>query len=68
MLHFGAEDGAIPLDGVEEVAAMYPDVPVHVYEGAGHGFNCDARGSYNPEAASLALDRTLEFIRAAGVT
>jgi len=67
MLHFGADDAAIPLDGVDEVAAMYPDVPVHVYEGAGHGFNCDARGSYAPDAAALALERTLAFIRDAGV-
>ncbi|MBT8208447.1 MAG: dienelactone hydrolase family protein [Acidimicrobiales bacterium] len=67
MLHFGAEDAGIPLDGVEAVAQMYPDVPIHIYEGAGHGFNCDARGSYNADASALALDRTLDFIRAAGV-
>ena len=66
MLHFGAEDAAIPLEGVEEVAAMYPDVAVHVYDGAGHGFNCDARASYDADASELALERTLAFIRAAG--
>ena len=31
------------------------------YPGAGHGFNCDDRGSYNEAAAKDALDRTLGF-------
>jgi carboxymethylenebutenolidase len=61
MLHFGALDQAIPLEGVEQVKAKHPDVPVHIYEGAGHGFNCDARGSYNETAAKQALERTMEF-------
>ena len=30
---------------------------------AGHGFNCDQRGSYNADAAKLARERTLEFFR-----
>ena len=34
---------------------------MYVYEGAGHGFNCDQRGSYDPQAAALARRRTLEF-------
>ena len=33
-----------------------------VYEGAGHGFNCDQRDSYDPQAAALARTRTLEFL------
>ena len=43
MLHFGATDQAIPLSDVDAVRDRHPDVPVHVYAGAGHGFNCDAR-------------------------
>jgi carboxymethylenebutenolidase len=35
---------------------------VNLYEGAGHGFNCDQRQSYNPQAAALARTRTLEFL------
>jgi len=31
------------------------------YPGAGHGFNCDDRGSYNEAAAKDAFDRTLGF-------
>ena len=42
-------------------APRYPQAAVYVYEGAGHGFNCDQRGSYDPQAAALARQRTLEF-------
>ncbi len=28
---------------------------------AGHGFNCDQRGSYDEAAAKLARERTLAF-------
>lgn len=68
MLHFGELDHAIPLDDVQAIAAAHPDVPVHVYEGAEHGFNCDARGSYHPMSAAIAQGRTLEFLLDAGVT
>jgi carboxymethylenebutenolidase len=67
MLHFGADDQTIPLEAVAEISAMHPDVELHVYDQAGHGFNCDARSSYNPAAADLALGRTLRFIKDAGV-
>ena len=30
-----------------------PDVPVYIYEGAGHGFNNDSPERYNEEAAYL---------------
>jgi hypothetical protein len=43
-------------------------VVVHVYDHAGHGFNCSARGSHHPLSAAIALGRTLEFLVAAGVT
>ena len=67
LLHFGELDHAIPLDQVEEVRAAHPDVTVHVYEGAQHGFSCDARGSYHPLSAAIALGRTLEFFVDNGV-
>ena len=67
MLHFGELDPMIPLADVDEVAAERPEVPVHVYEGADHGFNCDDRASYHESAARLAQDRTLAFLRANGV-
>lgn len=60
MLHFGTKDAGIPLDDVERVRKAYPDVTIHMYE-AGHGFNCDHRGSYDEASAKRALERTLEF-------
>lgn len=64
LLHFGAEDASIPIEAVERIRAACPDVEVHVYPGAGHGFNCDRRPDYRPEAARLALERTLAFFAA----
>jgi carboxymethylenebutenolidase len=61
MYHFGTEDKSIPLAEVERIRAAYPDAPVYTYAGAGHGFNCEQRDSYHPEAAALARTRTLEF-------
>lgn len=67
MLHFGALDAHIPLDGVREVGEMYPDVEIHIYDEADHGFNCDVRASSHPESAAIALERTLAFFRQHGV-
>lgn len=67
MLHFGALDHAIPLDHVRAIAAAHPSIPIHVYEGAQHGFSCDLRGSYHPMATAIALGRTLEFLVEQGV-
>jgi carboxymethylenebutenolidase len=61
MLHFGEKDHAIPLSDVDKVRKAHPDLPVHLYD-AGHGFNCDQRGSYDKAAADLAQSRTLEFL------
>jgi carboxymethylenebutenolidase len=60
LLHFGETDQSIPMSDVETVGKARPDVPIHVYK-AGHGFNCDERGSYDAPSAKLALDRTLKF-------
>ena len=60
MLHFGAEDAGIPLENVHAIAQRWPHIDVHIYEEAGHGFNCDAHGSYADSFAALALERTLE--------
>jgi carboxymethylenebutenolidase len=59
MLHFGELDQGIPLENVRTIEERWPHVEVFVYEGAGHGFNCDARASYDAGAAGRALDRTL---------
>jgi carboxymethylenebutenolidase len=63
LYHFGAQDQSIPMADVEAIrAAVQPPAALHVYEDAGHGFNCDQRSSYNPQAAALARTRTLEFL------
>jgi len=63
ILHFGLEDTHIPKATVDEkVAARYPEIPIYWYQ-AGHGFNTSDRASYNPEAAKLARERSLAFLR-----
>lgn len=59
ILHFGAEDALIPPENVEKVRAAHPQLPIHVYAGAGHGFNCDRRADFRDDAAALAQERTL---------
>lgn len=67
MLHFGAIDKGIPLDQVMAVRASQRAARVHIYGRADHGFNCDARSSYNELAAKLAQSRTLKFFADHGV-
>ena len=62
MYHFGTEDKSIPLAEIEGMKALHPGGIFHLYAGAGHGFNCDRRPSYDPAAAALARQRTLEFL------
>ena len=62
MLHFGETDASIPVDKAKAVAAAHPGVPTYFYP-AGHGFNCEQRGSYHEPSAREARARTLEFFR-----
>jgi carboxymethylenebutenolidase len=62
MLHFGKEDKHIPPSEIGKIQRAHPELPVFLYD-AGHGFNCDQRKDYAPQAASLARQRTLEFFR-----
>ena len=62
LLQFGEADQSIPLEKAQAVAAAYPEAQVFYYP-AGHGFNCDHRGSYDAPSAKLALTRTLEFFK-----
>jgi carboxymethylenebutenolidase len=62
MSHWGETDHAIPLEGVKKFLGEHPEVTSFVYP-AGHGFNCDQRGSYHAESAKLARSRSLEFLR-----
>jgi carboxymethylenebutenolidase len=63
MYHFGGADQSIPPADLERIqAAVAPGTPFYVYAGAGHGFNCDQRASYDRQAAALAAERTGEFL------
>lgn len=61
LLHFGEKDTGIPQSDVETIRAKRPDVEIHVYPGAQHGFSCDERASYDKASADLAGQRTLAF-------
>ncbi len=64
MIHFGLDDTHIGPDQIEAVrSANHPEVQIFTYPGAQHGFHCDVRASFNPEAAHLANQRTVEFLR-----
>jgi carboxymethylenebutenolidase len=60
MYHFGLEDKGIPMSDVEKVKAVDSQGLFYEYP-AGHGFNCDQRASFDPQAAASARARTLDF-------
>ena len=62
MLHFGERDKHIGADQIEAVRSGHPEVAIYTYD-ADHGFNRDVGEAYNPDAASLAKARTIEFFR-----
>jgi carboxymethylenebutenolidase len=62
LFHFGEQDAHIPMSDVEKIGRLQPDSDLFVYP-AGHGFACDARGSYDKASADKARERTREFLR-----
>lgn len=62
---FGEDDPFIPLDSVEKLRAeakrLGKNVEIVVYPKAPHGFFCNERDSYRPEAAKDAWERTKAF-------
>jgi carboxymethylenebutenolidase len=62
LYHFGDQDASIPLPDVEKIKKANPTSPLFVYAGAGHGFNCDERGSYSPKDAKIAFERSIDFL------
>jgi len=61
MYHFGERDPHIPLTDVEKIRAADPNGVFHLYP-AGHGFNCDERGSYDAASAQAARERSRAFL------
>ena len=62
MCHFGEKDQSPTLEQAKQIATAHPSMTTHFYP-AGHGFNCDQRGSYDAAASALARERTLAFFR-----
>jgi carboxymethylenebutenolidase len=64
---FGDQDHTIPPDQVETLRAQAAQAPVPTevirYPGAGHGFNCNDRASFVPDAAADAWSHTLRWLR-----
>lgn len=63
MLHFGEDDPIIPPEDVQKHRDALPSAEIHVWPGAGHGFDCDQRPDYRPEVSQQALQRTLMFLQ-----
>jgi carboxymethylenebutenolidase len=68
---FGDLDESIPVDDVEQLRKALTDATVDTdivrYDNAGHGFHCDQREGYVPDAASDAWERTLAWFASHGV-
>jgi carboxymethylenebutenolidase len=62
VLHFGEQDKGIPLSDVALIRSELPELAVYTYP-AGHGFNCEMRGSYHAPSAELARGRTLDAFK-----
>jgi len=60
-LHYGAADKASPPEVIEEMRAAQPGIEIYTYEGADHGFGCEARSHYSRKDWELAELRSLTF-------
>jgi carboxymethylenebutenolidase len=61
IVHLGRLDAGITADEVKAaVQAHNPDVPVYIYEDAGHGFNNEDPARFSPASAEMARARTLD--------
>ncbi|PSM48805.1 carboxymethylenebutenolidase [Chroococcidiopsis sp. CCALA 051] len=62
---FGLEDGSIPTEHINQIEAeltkYHISHKIFRYHGAGHGFFCDRRASYNPEASIDAWEQVKQL-------
>jgi carboxymethylenebutenolidase len=69
LIHVAEADSFFPVEAFHELEASLKkigkDVTSYVYPGTGHAFanEDNALGTYDPEAARLAWERTVEFLR-----
>jgi carboxymethylenebutenolidase len=61
-MHFGEKDASITMGDVETIRQKRPECEIFTYPGAGHGFHCDERASYEPNSARIAWQRSLAFL------
>lgn len=63
--HYGDLDRGIPVEQVDALRAAASTAPapteVWLYEGAGHGFNCDDREAFHAPSAATAWARTIDW-------
>ncbi len=65
-MHFGTADTSIPETAVAQIRAAFAgraEVEIYVYPGAGHGFACDERASFDKPAAMMAHSRSIALLR-----
>jgi carboxymethylenebutenolidase len=61
--HWGADDSHVPPEVLDAARAYFPQMEVHVYDGAGHAFANEARpADYVASAADAAHTRTEAFL------
>lgn len=69
-MFFGMDDASIPPEHVAEIASALTQHQVRhqiwQYPGAGHGFACDLRASYNPTATADAWQHVEELFQQLG--
>lgn len=67
LLIFGEKDSSIPMEDVgiirDRLESLGKSFEIEVYPGAGHGFFCEERVSYDPPSAQAAWARTLAWFR-----
>lgn len=66
LMHFAELDEHVPQDAVAKIKAAIgakPNVEIHDYPGADHGFNRFGYPPFHAEAAELALGRSLAFLK-----
>lgn len=67
LFFFGGQDASIPDDDVKAIERKMSEAKVPfevvIFPEADHGFFCDERMSYHPEAAKVAWEKTLKFLR-----
>jgi carboxymethylenebutenolidase len=58
-LHYGADDKSSPPEVIAAMRVAQPGIEIFAYDGAGHGFGCEARADYSRKDWELAELRSL---------